>query len=302
MKSLLKLSAFALLAGSAAPAFAQQVDPDRLVRPYWFDKPVVEGMGRAIMEVMPNRASFTVAFVETDGQSAEATRKAVQRARIAYDAIRRVAGNSARVTTSVGVTPYFEQYRDGEGQVQNNTRADRVRGYEARATMTVVLTDTALAGRARSAALALGPQDSGRINIYLEQNAEIQREVLRRASADARERATLMATASGGRLGDLLVLQEGSGPCMGNWSTQQVARVANSEGNYDAVVVTGSRMASPPPPPPPPPPAPAPVASGQVGGRTVTITEADLANLDLPSDPQPSTIQASICAIYTLVK
>lgn len=56
------------------------------------------------------------------------------------------------------------------------------------------------------------------------------------------------------------------------------------------------------PPPPPMAPPPAPVARGQVGGQTITITEKDLAALDLPSDANPQTVSASVCMIYTLVK
>jgi len=39
----------------------------------------VEGLGRAMIEVAPNRARFDLAFVETDGKSDEAMKKAVQR-------------------------------------------------------------------------------------------------------------------------------------------------------------------------------------------------------------------------------
>jgi hypothetical protein len=39
-----------------------------------------------------------------------------------------------------------------------------------------------------------------------------------------------------------------------------------------------------------------------VGSRTITVTDKDLAALDLPSDASPSQVQASMCVIYTLVK
>lgn len=160
--------------------------------------------------------------------------------------------------------------------------------------MYVTLTDTSLAGRTRAAALALGPQSINPVSIYLEQTPEMQRAALDEAAKDARARAQLAAGAAGGRLGDILVVQEGSDSCMGSWSSGQVARVlGEGGGNY------------PPPayaPPPPPPPPPAPVASGQVGSRTITVTDKDLAALDLPSDPNPTQVQASMCVIYTLVK
>ena len=291
MKHLLCLS---VCVAVAAPVFAQE--PTAYVRPYWWDKPVVEGLGRAMMDVAPNRARFELGFVETDTQSDAATKKAVARAKIAYDAIKKVAGDKARVTTSVNVTAFYEQYRDKDGNIQSNTREDKVKGYEATASMAVVLTDTSLAGRARAAALALGPQESGRISIYLEQTADMQQEIIEQAAKDARQRAMRTAVAAGGKLGDILVIEEGNDSCIGSWSSSQVARVV---GNGDYRYAPSPAFAPPPPPPAPPPP---PVASGMVGSRTVTITEKDLAALDLPSDPQPQQIQGSVCVIYTLAK
>src|SRR5690606_40174178 len=106
------------VAGLIAPAFAQE--PTAYVRPYWWDKPVVEGLGRAMMDVQPNRARFDLGFVETDAQSDAATKKAVARAKIAYHAIKRAAGDKARVTTSVNVKAFYEQYRDKDGNIQTN--------------------------------------------------------------------------------------------------------------------------------------------------------------------------------------
>jgi uncharacterized protein YggE len=292
----MKLNTAILAAAAAisiAPAAIAQ-DADTFVRPYWWDKPVVEGMGRSLVEVAPNRARFDLAFVETNQNSDQAMKLAVARSKIAYDALKKVAGDKSRITTSVKVDAFYKQYRDKDGNMQTNYRPDQVDGYEARVTMIVVLTDPSLAGRARAAALALGPQDVNPINIYLEQTPDLQRRALDEASKDARARAQLAATAAGGRLGDLLVVQEGNDSCMGNWSSGQVARTVDG-GGY--------RGPSPAYAPPPPPPAPAPqVARGQVGGQTITITELDLAALDLPSDASPQTIQASVCMIYTLAR
>jgi len=288
------VSSAVVAAGSLGQAaFAQ--DATSFVRPYWWDKPVVEGLGRAMMDVAPNRARFNLGFVETESESDAATKKAVARAKIAYDAVKKVAGDKARVSTSVNVIAYYEQYRDKDGKVLTNTREDKVKGYEATATMSVVLTDTSLAGRARAAALALGPQQAGGISIYLEQTAAMQQTIIEEAAKDARQRASRTAVAAGGKLGDLLVIQEGGDTCLGNWSSSQVARVVNPDGSYNPPPPS-------PPPPPPPPPAMAPVASGMVGNRTVSISERDLVALDLPSDPQPQQIQGSVCVIYTLVK
>lgn len=293
----MKTMVSATVAAAALAPCAMAQESGQYVRPYWWDKPVVEGLGRAMIEVAPNRARFDLAFVETDSKSDEAMKKAVARSKIAYDAIKKVAGDKARVSTSVNVNAYYKQYKDKEGNIQTNMRADQVDGYEARVSMVVTLTDAALAGRARAAALALGPQDMNPIYIYLEQTPDMQRRALDEAAKDARARAQLAAGAAGGRLGDLLIVQEGTDSCMGNWSSGQVARVLGGDNGYYPP------PAYAPPPPPPPPPAPSPqVASGQVGRMAVTVTEKDLVALDLPSDPNPQTISANVCMIYTLAK
>lgn len=283
-----KLAASLATALVVTPALAQEVDPDRMVRPYWWDQPVVEALGRARLEVQPNRASFSATFVETDRNADDAMTSAVERAKVAFDAIEAVAGDAAIVTTSVTVSPYYEQYRDDDRNLIENERPDKVAGYEARANISVQVTDVARAGRARAATLALGPQDADPLRTYLEETVDMQREAMAAAASDARSRAIAMATASGSGIGDLLVLQEGNGPCLGNWSTRQIARVIGQS----------------PPPPPPAPMAAAPrevvVTGSRRRGADIVITEEDIAALDLPSEQPPQTIIASVCAIYTL--
>ncbi|MEZ5939331.1 MAG: SIMPL domain-containing protein [Hyphomonadaceae bacterium] len=294
MKSAVRLAALAIVA-TPSLALAAQAQEDG-VRPYWFDKPVIEALGRSDMEVPPNRARFDVTFVSTNSDAKKAMEDAVARARMAYEAIKKVAGDASRVTSGVDVQPYFEQYRDKDGNRIEDDRPDRVKGYEARAEVSVELTDVALAGKARAAALALGPEETGGgVRVYLEQTADLQRAALEAAAKDAAERARLTAAATGHKLGDILVLQEGSGPCMGNWSSGQIARVGGSGYGY--------------PSPPPPPPAPAPmmersdiVVTAQGRGRSYQITQDDLDRLNLPNDQRPQTIRAAVCAVFVLSK
>lgn len=295
MKRLSVLAALCL----AAPAAAQQVDPDRMVRPYWWDKPVVEALGRAQVETPPNRAYFSVTFVETNANSGKAMEVVVANAKLAAEAIKKIAGDKARVKTSVEVDPYYEQYRDRDGELVDNERADKVKGYVARASLSVTMTDLAIAGRARGAALALNPQESEDLSFSLVETVELQRDAMKVAAQDARARAEAVATAAGAKLGELLVLQEGQGPCLGSWSSRQVARQTGGvnppapatprpaqgapdfSGRADQVVVTGTLRSS---------------------ARPVVITEADIERLNLPSDNDPHFIQSAVCAVYALAK
>lgn len=248
------------------------------------------------MEVAPNRASFSVYFKETDKDAKKAMQLAVQRGRAAYDTIKAVAGEAARVQTSVSVNPYYEQCRDREGDRIENRRADKVKGYEASVSVNVEMTDVSKAGEARAAALALGPESSSPLNTYLERTAELNREAFEAAVADAAARARASATAANARLGKLLVLQEGQGPCLGKWTSQP------------GIVVRGRGQQAPQQVSPSPPPVASTsrwletvtVTASQVGGQDVVITQNEIDALNLPSDEAPQTVQASVCAVYAV--
>ncbi len=288
MKRILCLAAFTF----AAPALAQQVDPDRMVRPYWWDKPVVEALGRSEIEVLPNRAFFAVSFVETSGTSGKAMELVVAKARLAQEAIRKVAGDKVRMTTAVSIEPFYEQYRDKDGDLYENERADKVKGYEASASIDVSLLDITFAGRSRAAALALGPQDSGEIVYRLDPTDEMLVKVYGDAVANAKAKATASATASGSKLGKTLVIQEGGGPCLGNWSSRQVARqtlgagVGRPEDRAMAVGAMDERIV---------------VTGARIAGKDVTITEADITRLNLESDFEPVSMSSAVCVVYELL-
>lgn len=86
----------------------------------------------------------------------------------------------------------------------------------------------------------------------LSDTSEAQREAMRRALADAREQAELIAKSSGMKLGPVLRIQDS------NYREITVKMAAPARGS------SASTIAAPPPPPPPPPPvgvslSPAPI-------------------------------------------
>ena len=291
MKSALSLAV--VLLAAAPVAFAQSASPtggrdyqeDVYVTPYWTRMPVIESIGRANMQVAPNRASFSVTYLETDKQAEDAMKLAVQRGKIAYDAIKKIAGEKAIVQSSVSVDAYYEQYRNKDGTKVENDRADKVAGYEARVTLNVLVEDVSVAGKARAGALALSPESSTPLSTYLEATTEMNRAAYEAAVKDGAERAKATASAAGSKLGKLLAVQEGEGPCLGRWST--------TSGTDDDYYRGSPAYASAPPPPPP-----APVVTGMIGRKQVTISQADIDALDLPSDTRKQTISSSVCMIY----
>lgn len=277
-----------IFVASALPASAQELVFET---PYWTEAPVIEAQGRATLEVPPNRASFNVQFKETDKDAKDAMELAVQRGRAAYDTIKAVARESARVQTSVSVDPYYEQYRVRDGDRVENRRADKVKGYEAIVSVNVEVTDVSKAGEARAAALALAPESSSSLRTYLERTAELDRKAYEAAVADAAARARASASAANARLGKLLVLQEGQGPCLGQWTSQPGVVVRNRSVTHAAPAV--SRTA-------PRALETVTVTATKRGGEDIVITQDDIDALNLPSDETPETVQARVCAVYAV--
>ncbi|MFH1517494.1 MAG: SIMPL domain-containing protein [Pseudomonadota bacterium] len=295
MKLLMPLAALTLLALPAFPQIAtsipsQDYQEDMFVTPYWTRQPVIEAMGRANMEVAPNRANFDVTYLEIDKDANDAMKLAVERGRLAYDTIKAVAGDSAIVQTSVDVRPYYEQYRDKTGNRIENERADKVKGYEARVSVSVEVDDVSLAGKARAGALALGPENASRLNTFLQATTELNRAAYEEAIKDAALRAGASAAASNATLGRLLVVQEGNGPCLGKWSNTpgMVSRSPSPAPAREQEEYSTSRLQT------------VTVTASKIGGEEVTITQADIDALNLPSDEPKQTISSSVCTIYAV--
>lgn len=296
----MKLVSFtSLVALSLSGSAFAQVSPVMLQvrtfeQPYWTKQPVIEALGRAKLQVPPNRARFSVEFRETNTKAGDAMQAAVERARIAYDAIKAAARDAARVKTSISIEPYYKQYRDRSGERIEDERADKVEGYAAEISLNVTMLDVNKAGEARAAALALEPEYSSELDVFLERTAEINRTAYEAAVNDAALRAKASARATGAKLGRLMVLQEGNGPCLGKWSSPP-GRILSFNDVADAlaetpsfgkgmsekekIIVTGSRLKN---------------------GKEITITQADIDALNLPSDYTPQTVTARVCAVYAI--
>ncbi|MEO1554317.1 MAG: SIMPL domain-containing protein [Pseudomonadota bacterium] len=278
---LLGLSLFA----SASAASQSMEGAPVFEQPYWTERPVIEALGRASLELSPNRGQFSVHFVETNRDSKVAMQAAVERARAAYSAIKSVAGENSEVTTSVLVEPYYEQYRDRDGDRIENRRADKVKGYEAQVSVQVLVKDVALAGTTRAAALALGPERADPLRLYLERTADVLQQSYEAAVRDGAARARISAAAAGATLGDLLVVQEGNGPCLGRWTSSAGRVIADRMRNapaaerLDSVSVTSSKR-------------------GASAADGIVVSQAEIDALNLPSDRPKQTVEAQVCMIY----
>ena len=84
----------------AAPAMAQERG-STFDRPYWLDRSVIEAIGRAQIEALPDRASFSVTFEEVARESGAASAAAADRARLATAAMRQRGGDTLELRSNV---------------------------------------------------------------------------------------------------------------------------------------------------------------------------------------------------------
>jgi uncharacterized protein len=265
---------------AVAPAFAQEA----FDRPYWLDRRVIEALGRAEINVTADTARFEVTFREVDGNARDAMFAASDRARLAEAAIRSRGGDSVRISSSAEVEAIHEEYRNREGERMSSERADQVANYAVSVTLDVVIRDVTRAASVRAAAMAVGPEETSDISYSLDENAPDRLRAYRAAVQDAAARARAAAEASGATLGGLLVLQDGQGPCLGNWDTG-VARRRDTEFNRtatgivsgaDEIVVTGARA------------------------RELRLTAQEIARMQLPEDTPPIRLSAQVCAVFAV--
>ncbi len=248
-------------------------------RPIWARGAIVEAQGRAYVEMPPNRARFTVTFESKDERSEDASATVVEQANTATEAIRMASDEQVRITSDLSVRPYYRQVKRRTGehseQLVENVHPDALLGYVATVTVNVTVLDPEFAAVARGAALAAGPVNSSAMGFYLEPTTENQRAVYEQAVQDAAQRAQLIADASGATLGNLLVLQEGPGPCLGTPSSQT--------GYAQSAAFDSARMNA--------------VAAPESRARATAETAEQFA---LAADLQPQRVEARACAVYSV--
>lgn len=247
-------------------------------KPYWVDRPVMEVIGRATKELMPNVANLTFKYEATDREADKALTLVTRSARSAIARVERLAGAKAQITATSTRQDYYEQYRDRAGVRIENARPDKLERSTISWVVSIKLTDVTLASRVRAEMLnSIGASEVGGVYFSLVPTEAQMREVTSLALDDARERARTMGALHNGRT-RLLVIQEGVSQCVSQQSTP---------------TGSGPYQASPPPPPPaPPPPPPPPNDDGSYMRES--------SELALPATPSPTPVTASVCLIYAL--
>ncbi|GAW42019.1 oxidative stress defense protein [Brevundimonas sp. SH203] len=288
-----------LLAAAATPVLAQTPPAtigDRYIpAPWWMRDPVIASIGQVRVEIQANRAFVSASFQSVDRSVAEASRAAADQVRALSQSLSAYGANKVRVETSVTTRPIYDQYRDADGVMRDNVRADRVARYQADAAVNVTVRDVALIERVYATIVASRPTAIGQVNFNLEPENSWKANLQAEAMKDARRRAEAAATNAGATLGRVKIIDPSGRVCqtdvLAGWPSY--AAGGGQATSLDEVVVTGARaearmeFAAPPPPPAP--------ATGGAGP-----SEADIQAARLALQPPLQTLTDSACVIYGL--
>lgn len=289
--------AAALLSTIAVPALAQTppatIGQQYVPAPWWMRDPVIASIGYVRVELQANRAEFSASFQTVDRSVADASREAAEQVRALSRALAAYGADTVRVETTLSTQPLYDQYRDENGILRDNTRADRIERYRADATIRVQVRDVSVLERVYATVVASQPASIGQVYFQLDPDNVAKTNLAAAAMRDARTRAENAARNAGANLGSVRVIDPTGRACqtdvLAGWPSYGggagQATTVDSE-----IVVTGSRMAAmAPPPPPPPPPAP---------GQAPSEAQIEAARLALQPPLQVLTDQA--CVVYGL--
>ncbi|WP_309628065.1 SIMPL domain-containing protein [Brevundimonas sp.] len=292
------IAALAPAAGLAAPAVAQTppatIGQQYVPAPWWMRDPVIASIGYVRVELQANRAGFNATFQVVDRSVAEASRKAADQVRALSQTLAAYGVETVRVETSLTTQPLYDQYRDENGILRDNTRADRIERYQAQATVSLNVRDVRQLERIYATVVASQPNSISQVYFSLEPDNVAKSNLAAAAMRDARARAEAATQGAGATLGSVRVIDPTGRACqtdvLAGWPSYG-SGVSQATTVDEEVVVTGSRMmrAGMAPPPPPPPPAP---------GQAPSEAQIEAARLALQPPLQVLTDEA--CVVYGL--
>ena len=156
----------------ATPAIAQ-VPPAELGQrfvpaPWWMREPVVASLGEVRTEVPSNRASFSAQFGAVERDVTAASNAAAKRVRELDQSLRALGAERVQLTTTFRTRPLYDQYREKDGKLVDNERADKIDRYEVTAVLSVAVRDMTVLERAYRTVVAAKPTSIAQVYFSLE--------------------------------------------------------------------------------------------------------------------------------------
>ncbi|MBA3891010.1 MAG: SIMPL domain-containing protein [Gemmatimonadaceae bacterium] len=212
------LIASMMIAAAAAPLAAQQA-PSHMVPA--LPQVTVSGEGQA--RATPDRAMITVGVQSRAATASAAAAENARKQTAVLDTLRKLGFTSEQITTA-NYSVFPEMQYDQQGQ------RPRVMGYVVSNTVRVDVQQLERSGLVIDAALARGANEIHGLNFYMSDPGPSRRAAIADAVAKARADAEALASAAGGRLGQILELSTSpSGPIMFQPRMSMDARVAGAE-------------------------------------------------------------------------
>lgn len=288
-----RLFAAVLAAAAVAPALAAAQTPPATIgeryvpAPWWMRDPVIASIGHVRTQVAANRAAFGASFQAIDRSAADASAKAADQIRALSQALGAYGVDVVRVETTVTTRPLYDQYRDENGVLRDNARADQIERYQADAAVSITVRDMRVLERVYATVVASQPTSIGQVSFNLEPDNAVKTWLQGEAVRDAARRAREAASNAGASLGAVRVIDPTGRACetdvLAGWPAYGSSGMATDVDYAPAFV--------PPPAPPPPPPAP-------MGRGAPTEQQIESARLALQPPLRELTDQA--CVVYTL--
>lgn len=277
--------AFPLLA-LALPASAQvppaELGARTIPAPWWMRDPVIASLGSVRVELPANRARFSARFSAVERDAPAATAAAARKVAELDAALRGTGADRVRVTTTFVTRPLYDQYKDKDGNLVDNQRADKIDRYEVTAALDIEVRDIAALETAYNTVVNARASSVSPVSFQLEPDNAVKAKLANEAVRDAARRARAAVEATGARLGPVKIIDPSARVCR----TDVLAGWPSYVGGARPTDVDADEMGMAPPPPPPPPPPPAP-GSGTAVAR-VTL------------QPPAMELSDEACVIYAL--
>ena len=156
--------------------------------------------GDSIVQAQPDTAILTVSVVTQGRNALTAQQENANRSDAVVRALKSAAGAGAEIKTSGYSLQPMRVYKEGQPPT--------ISGYEARNSVTVIMSDLTRVGAVIDATAQAGSNDVAGISFTLRKDRPARDQALAEATREALSKAQVIATALGGRLVRIVEVQE----------------------------------------------------------------------------------------------
>ena len=156
--------------------------------------------GDSIVQAQPDTAILTISVVTQGRTALGAQQENANRSDAVVRALKSAAGAGAEIKTSGYSLQPMRVYKEGQPPTIN--------GYEARNSVTVIMSDLTKVGAVIDASAQAGSNDVAGISFTLRKDRPARDQALAEATREALSKAQVLATALGGRLVRIVEVQE----------------------------------------------------------------------------------------------